>query len=141
MCDYSLHAVASRAAEAGETLVVSGFYGTSTRGFSSPEAPSVAVCLRPGTEIAFEEEACREGMLFRRKMGDRVARFRQVELGNPTTHHDALEFPDGTIVKVNDLIVGQHARVLQLPADPKPAAAKPEQAEQAPVEVFEGVIG
>jgi hypothetical protein len=80
-------------------------------------------------------------MLFRRKMGDRVARFRQVELGNPTTHHDALEFPDGTIVKVNDLIVGQHARVLQLPADPKPAAAKPEQAEQAPVEVFEGVIG
>ena len=131
MCDYSLHAVASRAAEAGETLVVSGFYGTSSRGFASPDTPSVAVCLRPGTEIAFEEEACREGVLFRRRTGDRVARFRQIDTDNPTTHHDALEFPDGTIVKVNELIVGQRARIVQLPAEPKPVAPKQEPAEQA----------
>lgn len=135
MCDYSLHAVASRAAEVGETLVVSGFYGTSSRGFASPGAPDVAVCLRPGTEIAFEEEACREGVLFRRKTGDRVARFRHVDVDNPTTHHDALEFPDGTIVKLNELIVGQRARILQLPAEPKPAAAKPEQAAADSAEV------
>lgn len=128
MCDYSLHAVASRAAEAGETLVVSGFYGTSSRGFASPEVPEVAVCLRPGTEIAFEEEACREGVLFRRKTGDRVARFRHVDVDNPTTHHDALEFPDGTIVKLNELVVGQRARILQLPADPKQVPAEPEPA-------------
>lgn len=127
MCDYSLHCVASRAAEAAETLVVTSFHGTSTRGFASPSEPAVAVCLRPGTEIAFEEEACREGALFRRKMGDRVARFRQVDLENPTVHHDALEFPDGTIVKVNDLVVGQRARILQLPAEPKAAPAEPKQ--------------
>ena len=132
MCDYSLHAVASRAAEAGETLVVSGFYGTSTRGFASPEAPEVAVCLRPGTEIAFEEEACREGVLFRRRTGDRVARFRHVDVDNPTTHHDALEFPDGTIVKLNELIVGQRARIVQLPAEPKPAVAKAEPTVETP---------
>lgn len=140
MCDYSLHAVASRAAEAGETLVVSGFYGTSSRGFASPDAPSVAVCLRPGTEIAFEQEACREGVLFRRRTGDKVARFRHVDVDNPTTHHDALEFPDGTIVKLNELIVGQRARIVQLPAEPRPVAPKPQPAGQA-VETAEVVIG
>ena len=139
MCDYSLHCVASRAAEAAETLVVTSFHGTSTRGFASPSEPTVAVCLRPGTEIAFEEEACREGGLFRRKMGDRVARFRQVDLGNPTVHHDALEFPDGTIVKVNDLVVGQRARILQLPAEPKAAIAEPKQ--EAVLAAPEFVIG
>jgi hypothetical protein len=45
MCDYSLHAVASRPAKVGETLVATTFYGTSTRGFAAKEAP--AVCF-PG---------------------------------------------------------------------------------------------
>ena len=99
------------------------------------------ICLRPGTEIAFEEEACREGALFRRKMGDRVARFRQVDLDNPTVHHDALEFPDGTIVKVNDLVVGQRARIVQLPAEPKIAAAEPRSAQEAVLETPDLVIG
>ena len=93
MCDYSLHCVASRVAQAAETLMVTNFRGTSTRGFASPGDPTVAVCLRPGTEIAFEQEACREGLLFRKKIGHRVARFRQVELENPTVHHDALGIP------------------------------------------------
>ncbi|MGQ0683503.1 hypothetical protein [Bradyrhizobium sp.] len=116
---------------------MSGFYGTSSRGFASPAAPDVAICLRPGTEIAFEEEAFREGVLFRRKTGDRVARFRHVDVDNPTTHHDALEFPDGTVVKLNELIVGQRARIVQLPAEPKPAAPKPQPAAQATVEAPE----
>ena len=131
MCDYSLHCVASRAAEPAETLIVSNFYGTSTRGFASPADPTVAVCLRPGTEIAFEAEACREGVLFHRKIGDRVARFRQVDLDNPAVHHDALEFPDGSIVKVNDLVAGQRARIVQLPAEPRPALAAAQSAEEA----------
>jgi hypothetical protein len=139
MCDYSLHCVASRAAEAAETLVVTNFHGTSTRGFASPGETAVAVCLRPGTEIAFEEEAYREGALFRRKLGDRVARFRQVDLDTPTVHHDALEFPDGTIVKVNDLVVGQRARIVQLPAEPKAAPAEPKQ--EALLETRDLVIG
>jgi len=139
MCDYSLHCVASRAAQASETVMVTNFHGTTTRGFASPGDPTVAVCLRPGTEVAFEQEACREGALFNRKMGDRVARFRQVDLGNPTVHHDALEFPDGTIVKVNDLVIGQRARIVQLPAEPKTEAAKPKQ-EAAP-ETVDLLIG
>ena len=126
MCDYSLHAVASRAAEPAETLIVTNFPRTSTRGFASPDDPTTAVCLRPGTEVAFEEEARREGLLFRRKVGDRVARFRQVNLDHPASHHDALEFPDGTIVKVNELVIGQRARIVQLPAEPKPAPAGPQ---------------
>jgi hypothetical protein len=37
-------------------------------------------------------------------------------VGKPHVHHDALEFPDGQIVKVTRLVAGQHATVLQLPA-------------------------
>ena len=53
MCDYSLHAVESRPAEAGETLITTTFRGTSTRGFASESEPDVAVCMLPGTELAF----------------------------------------------------------------------------------------
>ncbi len=35
---------------------------------------------------------------------------------DPHAHHDALEFPDGRIVKVTRLVAGQTATVLQLPA-------------------------
>ena len=45
MCDYSLHAVATRPAEVGETIVTTTFRGTSTRGFASEADMSVAVCL------------------------------------------------------------------------------------------------
>ena len=48
------------------------------------------------------------------------------------THHDALEFPDGTIVLLTRLLQGQHATVLQLPAVPQTAE---EQAEQKRVEI------
>jgi hypothetical protein len=54
MCDYSLRAVATRPAEVAETLVSTKFQSTTTRGFASPDNRQVAVCLRPGTEIAFE---------------------------------------------------------------------------------------
>lgn len=128
MCDYSLHAVASRPAEASEALVSTRFLGTHTRGFAAPGDPTVAVCLRPGTEIAFEENVWVEGAIFRRNVGDNLARFRQVDVDRPAQHHDALEFSNGMIVKVTDLVVGQRARVLQLPADP---AAKRESAEPA----------
>ena len=66
MCDYSLHNVASRPAKVGDKLVATDFARTSTRGFSAIGEPAVAVCLLPGTEIAFEEEVYYErafGML------------------------------------------------------------------------------
>ena len=52
-----------------------------------------------------------------------MARFRQVNMDNPCTHHDALEFPNGQIVLLTDLCAGQRATVLQLPAQPKTAGA------------------
>src|SRR3954467_2945595 len=118
MCDYSLHAVATRPAEVAETLISTKFQTTSTRGFASPDQPNVAVCLRPGTEIAFESEVQTDGMTFRKSIGDRLARFRQINLNEPTQHHDALEFSNGTVVLVTDLTPGQRATVLQLPANP-----------------------
>jgi hypothetical protein len=49
---------------------------------------------------------------------EKVARFRQVNMGQPNVHHDALEFPQGQILLVTRLCEGQHATVLQLPASP-----------------------
>ena len=56
MCDYSLHHVASRPAKVGDKLVTTQFNNSITRGFAAVGEPSVAVCLLPGTEVAFEKE-------------------------------------------------------------------------------------
>jgi hypothetical protein len=128
MCDYSLHAFATRPAEVGETLVSTKFRASITRGFASLSDPQVAVCLRPGTEIAFEKDAQTERMMFRKNVGDRMARFRQIDTEKSHVHHDALEFSNGTIVLVTDLVPGQRATVLQLPASPiaeRPQASQP----------------
>ena len=119
MCDYSLHNVASRAAKVGDKLVVTDFAKTITSGFAAVGEPDVAVCLLPGTELAFEGHVQYHHALSRfgkACVKHRVARFRQIDLDNPHVHHDALEFPEGQIVKVTRLIAGQMATVLQLPA-------------------------
>jgi hypothetical protein len=120
MCDYSLHLVASRPARVGDKLISTSFPHTITRGFASVDEPNVAVCLLPGTELAFEKEArCETGMVFSWRLGHTVARFRQVNKGRSDAHHDALEFPDGKIVLLTHLCKGQRATVLQLPALPR----------------------
>ena len=58
-------------------------------------------------------------------MPHQVARFRQVNMDNPCTHHDALEFSDGQVVLLTHLREGQRATVLRLPAQPKHAHAGP----------------
>jgi hypothetical protein len=118
MCDYSLQHIASRPAVVGDKLVSTSFSNSSTRGFAAVGEPDVAVCLLPGTEIAFEKEVeCDDTFgLFPRKLREKVARFRQVDIDKPHTHHDALEFPSGRSVLVTQLSKGQHATVLQLPA-------------------------
>jgi hypothetical protein len=124
MCDYSLHDVASRPAKVGDKLVSTQFPNAITRGFADPADPRVAVCLMPGTELAFENEVeCDASFRFlpTRKSTHKVARFRQVNLNRPAAHHDALEFPDGTSVLVTDLCEGQSATVLQLPSAGRPA--------------------
>jgi hypothetical protein len=120
MCDYSLHTVASRPARVGETLVTTSFYGTSTRGFAAKREPNVAVCLLPGTELAFERDVrYNRNWLATRSTGFSVARFCAIEPGASHRHHDALSFPDGKTVLLNVLSEGQHARVLQLPVIPR----------------------
>ncbi len=121
MCDYSLQFVASRSAKVGDKLVSTRFTNAITGGFAAVGEPDVAVCLLPGTEVAFEEEIEYEHGFFPnlklgKKLGERVARFRQVNKDEPHVHHDALEFPDGQIVLITRLCEGQHAIVLQLPA-------------------------
>ena len=116
MCDYSLHFVASRPAKVGDKLVSTRFPETTTRGFASVDEPSVAVCLLPGTELAFEKEVqCETAFVFRSKFGHTVAMFREINKGQSNVHHDALEFPDGKIVLLTHLCEGQRATVLQLP--------------------------
>ena len=56
MCDYSLHLIASRPARVGDKLISTSFPHTMTRGFASVDDRSTAVCLLPGTELAFEKE-------------------------------------------------------------------------------------
>src|SRR6516162_8661393 len=127
MCDYSLHAVASRPAKVGDKLITTKYSNTPTRGFSPIGEPEVAVCLLPGTEVAFEGKVAREPTGFqlsifkrhKRLLVQKVARFRQINLENPHTHHDALEFPDGQIVLLTHLRAGQRATVLQLPVPEK----------------------
>jgi hypothetical protein len=119
MCDYSLHHVASRPATVGDKLVTTRFVNTPTGGFAARDDANVAVCLRPGTELAFEHDVECEavlGILPSRKIGQRLARFRQINMEQPCVHHDALEFPDGKIVLVTRLREGQQATVLQMPA-------------------------
>ena len=128
MCDYSLQYVETRPAKVGDKLVTTDFANSITRGFAAVGEPNVAVCLLAGTEVAFEKEVERVSLskwMPRRKLGGKVARFRQVNKEEPHVHHDALEFPDGQIVLLTRLCAGQHATVLQLPAQTKsPAEAE-----------------
>jgi hypothetical protein len=111
----SLKAKRTRLAKVDDKLIVSMF-GWSTRGFAAPEDRSVAVCLLPGTELSFAEEVRKvhswpwSPPTIRHK----TAIFRKVHERNPTVHHDALEFPDGRIILVTFLELGQQATVLQL---------------------------
>jgi hypothetical protein len=140
MCDYSLHLVASRPAAVGDKLVTTDFVKSITRGFSAVGEPDVAVCLLPGTELAFENNVQydRAFSLFGKATVDaRVARFRQVNMDDPHVHHDALEFPGGQMVIVTRLIPGQRATVLQLPAAALPLGQATETARErtaAPIE-------
>ena len=142
MCDYSLHHVMSTPAKVGDVLKTTSFIGSSTRGFCAAGEPSVAVCVLPGTELAFASEIeCDRaiGFLPHRRLAATVARFRQVDLDKPYAHHDAIELPNGQIVLLTNLSEGQLATVLQLPADgqgEQVKRAEPAQAQPEPAYMF-----
>ena len=125
MCDYSLQSVLSRPAKVGDKLTTRNF-GTGTRGFAAPEAPTTAICVLPGIELAFSKKVeCAPAALFgwkQRTTNHTTAIFRQVRKDQPMVHHDGLEFPDGQMVLLTELCEGQDATVLQLPAQPATAA-------------------
>jgi hypothetical protein len=135
MCAYSLHAQKTRDAVLDETLVTYRF-STMTTGFGPADhnqgkatshlasaLNELAVCLRPGTELAFEEpvQSYVEGEMYNSSIPlkhgpeETVAVFTQTEL-TPFRHHDGLTLADGTFVLLNMLKPGQRARVLQLPS-------------------------
>ena len=125
MCDYSLHSVKSRPAKVGDKLTTRDF-GTGTRGFSASEDRNVAVCVLPGTELAFADGVQRLSVRVWPWHDDsaieyKTAIFRQINKDKVAAHHDALEFPDGQIVLLTCLREGQEATVLQLPAEPRTA--------------------
>ena len=125
MCDFSLQSVRSRPAKVGDKLVTRNF-GTGTRGFSAADDLGLAVCVMPGTEMAFAGEVMclPTGLLGwkTRTINHQTAIFRQVNKDKLAAHHDALEFPDGWTVLLTLLCEGQTATVLQLPAQPATAA-------------------
>lgn len=113
---------ASRPAQVGEELTTKNF-GSGTVGFVGAAEADTAICLLPGTEIAFAEPAKTHvwGGIWQEKITSYgpVAIFRQINKDISHTHHDALEFPDGEVVLLTRLMEGQSATVLQLPAAPK----------------------
>ncbi len=137
MCDYSLQSVKTRKAAVDDRLQVIDF-GTGTKGFTDPGSDPVervAVCVLPGTEIAFDAPvtifvALNEQFVYNKapkQTEHTLARFRQINREASHMHHDALEFPDGTIVLLTDIHPFQTAKVLQLPATPKCAEEAEEQ--------------
>jgi hypothetical protein len=123
MCDYSLQQIRSRPAAIGEKLITHNF-GTGTSGFCPADDQNTAVCLLPGTELAFERPI-QASVPADKHM---TAIFRQVNKTVPYTHHDALELPGGQIVMLTLLSGGQVATVLQLPAQPQTPAEMQAQA-------------
>ncbi len=122
MCDYSLHAMTSRPTRAGDTLMTTAFEGTNSRGFCAKGEPSTAVCLRPGTEIAFQHEPKRDGLFWPwllrfgfGRIGSNLVRFRKLNPDQAYVHHDAPEFANGKLVCVTSLREGRQAIVLQPP--------------------------
>jgi hypothetical protein len=129
MCDYSLHHLSSRPAKVSDKLVTTELARSSTRGFAAvgehgaklvihDGPPKVAVCLLPGTELAFDNYVRYDpafSLFGKARVNHKVARFRQIDMNDPHVQHDALEFPNGQVLKVAQLVAGQTATVLQLP--------------------------
>jgi hypothetical protein len=144
MCDFSLKAAASRPAKVGDKLVTHNF-GTGTRGLAAPEDLTTAVCVMPGTELAFDAPVKQAGHVGlwaslvaavtdnADPVEHRTAIFRQINKHAEHTHHDALELPDGTVVLLTMVQEGIGATVLQLPAEPKTEVEKQDQTRLAVV--------
>jgi hypothetical protein len=126
MCDFSLQHAKSRPAVVADKLVSHNF-GRGTVGFKAADDPigdATAVCILPGTEIAFDSPiklrwSANESNSLE---GFTTAIFRQRDQDQPHVHHDVLEMPDGQQILLTHIEEGQTATVLQLPAPPRTEA-------------------
>ena len=117
--------------------ILNGDGKTYTKGFYAEGAEDTAVCLRPGTELSFEEPIrffeVKEGFYISSEpvtSKHTVAIFREVDTEVEHKHHDSLEFADGKTILLNSLIEGQKARVLQLGLDEKKMKSESQMAAQ-----------
>jgi len=129
MCDYSLHHVATRPAQIEDKLVTTKFnirsLAVSRRSGSRMLRSACCPVPRSHSTRMFEcEPLFGIGILPNKKIGQRLARFRQINMDNAVAHHDALEFPDGQVVLLTRLCESQRATVLQLPASARAATAE-----------------
>src|SRR5262245_38779936 len=89
MCDFSLHSVKSRPAKVGDKLTTRDF-GTGTRGFAASEDLNVAVCVLPGTELAFAHDvqrlSARVWPWHNRTIEQKTAIFRQINKDKVAAH-------------------------------------------------------
>ena len=135
MCNYSLKVRAKeQKAQVGDHLEVRAFPNgpyAPVRGFAKVDGkPNTVVCLKPGTEIAFDRRPLFLGSMTwvecdngeRMRVTDVasscVARLRHPPRplgGFQIEVEDVLEFADGMMIAVACLQVGDRAKVLQVP--------------------------
>ena len=116
MCDYSLHAVADAACPSRRDADLHDIPRYIDPRLCVGTRAAVAVCMLPGTELAFAEDVKYDNRwIWTRTTDCRVGKFNQIDPHVSDRHHDAIEFPDGSHVLVTQLCEGQRATVLQLP--------------------------
>jgi hypothetical protein len=118
MCDYSMHAVKNRKAVVGDKVRTSNFGGKSSPGLESLSEPGVAICLIPGTGVEFNDPIhhTNEGRGPHTITDFKITRYVRKE-GHSTEFKDAFQFPDGTVMLMAYLPVGQHGTVTYVPEE------------------------
>lgn len=109
MCDYSLEGlVDSRQARIGETLVLTGFAGSMSRGFASPSEPRKAVCVMPGTRL--KVAAMPDSSLPGSRFGAQIAVGSEVTFAHidipGENYHDGVRLASGREILLQKLPVG-----------------------------------
>jgi hypothetical protein len=138
MCDYSLQGIRNRLAEEGETLVVHRF-STGSKGLTSPnyirtaempkgwlealkwlfaiQSQECAVCIPDGAQLRLSGISARLRQQHGLGPSERVT-FRQLS-ADAAVYRDAVEFPGGVRVRLQELDAGQTVEVVALSSEEK----------------------
>jgi hypothetical protein len=138
MCDYSLHGLKNRLAKEGETLIVHRFL-TGSKGLTAPEylkptppakglwakmkrmfdyePPVCAVCIPDGARLILDGISKRLQEAYQLSVTETVT-FRQLS-AKAATYRDAVEFANGSKVRLQELDEGLRLGVLTLSSAPE----------------------